>query len=110
MSAEGPRRCCRDSAATDNAGGQESNSDLIRHARRKLAQHSQLRRLEASFQFIKLGDTLLVRGDVPSYYLKQIIQTLLRDLEGVRQIDNQVKVKSAEGAQRDVLNRTGSCH
>ena len=99
MSAEGPRRCCRDSAATDNAGAQESNSDLIRHARQKLAQHSQLRRLVASFQFIELGETLVVRGDVPSFYLKQMIQTALRDLKGVRRIDNQVKVNRAAGAQ-----------
>jgi hypothetical protein len=99
MSAEGPRRCCRDSAATDNTGAQESNSDLIRQARKRLAQHSQLHRLEVSFQFIELGDTLVVRGDVPSFYLKQVIQTVLRDLEGVRQIDNQVTVKRAAGAQ-----------
>jgi hypothetical protein len=99
MSAEGPRRCCGDSAATDSAIVQESNSDLIRHARQKLAQHSQLRRLKESFQIIILGDTLEVRGDVPSFYLKQMIQTVLRDLEGVRRIDNQVKVNRAAGAQ-----------
>lgn len=99
MSAEGPRRCCRDCAAKDNAGGQESNSELIRHTRQMLAQHSQLRRLEASFQFIELDETLIVRGDVPSFYLKQMIQTVLRDLEGVRRVDNQVEVRRAKGAK-----------
>ena len=64
-----------------------------------LAQHSQLRGLEASFQFIELGETLVVRGDVPSFYLKQMIQTVLRDLKGVRRIDNQVEAKKAKGAQ-----------
>jgi len=40
---------------------------------------------------------LTVRGRVPSFYLKQIVQTRLRDLDGVKQIDNQVDVVSATG-------------
>ena len=38
------------------------------------------------------GDVLVLRGRVPSFYLKQVLQTLLRDVEGVRHIDNQVSV------------------
>ena len=72
---------------------------MIHRARQMLAQYSQLRGLEASFQFIELGETLVVRGDVPSFYLKQMIQTILRELRGVCQIDNQVEVKKAKGAQ-----------
>ena len=40
---------------------------------------------------------LTVRGRVPTFYLKQIVQTRLRDLDGVKQIDNQVDVVSATG-------------
>lgn len=48
-----------------------------------------------SFQFN--NGVLTVRGRVPTFYLKQIIQTRLRDLEGVTQVDNQVDVVSATG-------------
>ena len=40
---------------------------------------------------------LTMRGRLPSFHLKQILQTLLRDLEGVEQIDNQTDVVSATG-------------
>ena len=36
---------------------------------------------------------LTLRGQLPSFYLKQLLQTLLRDVEGVAQINNQVDVK-----------------
>jgi hypothetical protein len=35
---------------------------------------------------------LVVRGSVPTYYLKQLVQTALKGLEGVRRIENQVEV------------------
>ncbi len=35
---------------------------------------------------------LTLRGEVPSFYVKQILQTRLRDIDGVSQIDNQVEV------------------
>jgi hypothetical protein len=40
---------------------------------------------------------LTVRGCVPTFYLKQVLQTWLRDLDNVRQLDNQVDVVSATG-------------
>ena len=36
---------------------------------------------------------LTLRGQLPSFYLKQLLQTLLRDVEGVVQVNNQVDVK-----------------
>ncbi len=38
------------------------------------------------------GDTLVLTGKVPSYYLKQLLQESVRHLKGVRHIDNQVVV------------------
>jgi hypothetical protein len=35
---------------------------------------------------------LVVRGTVPTYFLKQVLQNVLMDVEGVRLIDNQVSV------------------
>ena len=40
---------------------------------------------------------LTLRGRLPTFYLKQILQSFLRDLAGVEQIDNQVDVVSATG-------------
>jgi hypothetical protein len=37
---------------------------------------------------------LTLRGCLPSYYLKQIAQTTVFGLEGVRRIDNQIEVVS----------------
>ena len=38
---------------------------------------------------------LTLRGRLPSFYLKQVLQTLLLDLEGVTRIDNRVEVANA---------------
>jgi len=40
---------------------------------------------------------LTLRGCVPTYYLKQVLQTRLLDLEGVDQIHNHVDVVNASG-------------
>jgi len=40
---------------------------------------------------------LVLLGRLPSFYLKQVLQTVLRGLPGVKQIDNRVDVISSEG-------------
>ena len=40
---------------------------------------------------------LTLRGSAPSFYLKQVLQSILRDVPGVRRIDNRVDVVSAAG-------------
>lgn len=55
---------------------------------------------EAAFRFSRCvsceyqEDCLVLRGQVPSYYLKQIAQTVVAKLPGVKQIDNQIQVFS----------------
>jgi osmotically-inducible protein OsmY len=41
-----------------------------------------------------LDGRLILRGCVPSYYLKQIAQQAVASLEGVERIDNQIEVIS----------------
>jgi hypothetical protein len=48
-----------------------------------------------SLQFA--SGVLTVRGRLPTFYLKQMVQNRLRDIDGVREIDNQVDVVSATG-------------
>jgi hypothetical protein len=45
-----------------------------------------------SFEFEFDGRVLIIRGAVPTYHLKQLIQTALMRLNGVEQLDNQVSV------------------
>ena len=40
---------------------------------------------------------LTLQGRVPSFYLKQVLQTTLKGIPGVRRIDNRVDVVSAAG-------------
>lgn len=40
---------------------------------------------------------LTLRGSVPSFYLKQVLQSILKDTPGVARIDNRVDVVSAAG-------------
>jgi|GEM_PF-1660772 len=43
------------------------------------------------------GHTLVLTGRLPSFYLKQMLQESLRDLEGVAKIDNRVDVVCCDG-------------
>jgi hypothetical protein len=45
---------------------------------------------------LKAG-VLRLEGTVGSSYLKQVLQTFFKDLEGVEQIDNQVDVVNSQG-------------
>ncbi len=47
------------------------------------------------FQF--LDGVLTLRGTIPTFHLKQMLQTSLRNLEGVKRIDNQVDVSGVTG-------------
>lgn len=40
------------------------------------------------------GDVLSLRGCVPSYFLKQVAQTIAGDTAGIRRVDNQIQVLS----------------
>lgn len=61
-----------------------------------LESHPHFRGRARNFELSCDGNVLVVRGAVPSYYLKQVLQTALKDVEGLRRIDNQVSVRSVE--------------
>ena len=66
-------------------------------ARRRLAEACSYAFCFNQVTFRYVQGVLILRGRVPSFYLKQVLLTLLRDLEGVEHIDNQVEVISATG-------------
>lgn len=73
------------------------NFNLEHRACAKVEQDSHFCGRADRFQFQQRGDVLIVRGTVPSFYLKQVLQTVLKDLDGVRRIDNQVDVICCDG-------------
>jgi hypothetical protein len=62
-----------------------------------IASHCSFRGRARAFEFEQKGEILTIRGCVPSFYLKQILQGLLKNLEGVERIDNQVEVINPHG-------------
>jgi hypothetical protein len=44
------------------------------------------------FEFECSENVLVIRGCVPTFYLKQLLQDALKQLEGVQRIDNHVDV------------------
>ncbi|MEX2306032.1 MAG: hypothetical protein WD738_00465 [Pirellulales bacterium] len=58
--------------------------------------HTHFRGRAARFEFVCREDVLIVRGAVPTFYLKQLLQSVLKDVDGVRVIDNQVTVAMME--------------
>jgi hypothetical protein len=76
----------------------ESDARIIeQRAQELLARHSHLRARASTFEFQYYETVLVVRGCVPSFYLKQLLQTVLKELEGIGTLDNQVAVVSSEG-------------
>lgn len=71
--------------------------DLGRAAYEKVATHCHFRGRVDDFQFVQEDNVLIVRGRVPSFYLKQVLQTALMKVEGIRRIDNQVDVVCCNG-------------
>ena len=59
--------------------------------------HCHFHRRASRFEFQCEENILIVRGSVPTFYLKQLLQCALRDLDGVLAIDNQVQVVSSQG-------------
>jgi hypothetical protein len=65
-------------------------------ARVLLESHAHFRGRAKMFEFDYCAGMLTVRGAVPSYYLKQMLQCALSNLEGVRVVENNVTVMSVE--------------
>jgi hypothetical protein len=82
-----------------NPRGLSDAAKVVTCARRCLEEHTHFRGRVAQFEITyRLDDeTLVVRGFVPSFYLKQMLQTALRQIDGVYAVDNQVEVVSLDG-------------
>jgi hypothetical protein len=77
--------------------GQRGSAQIIQCARAMLDGHAHFRGRSDRFKFSCADDVLIVKGSVPSFYLKQLLQSVLKGIEGVRVIENQVQVISEAG-------------
>lgn len=66
-------------------------------ARDVISNHPHFRGRADDFQFEQREGCLIIAGTVPTFYLKQLLQDALKQLHGVRQIDNRVTVVSPDG-------------
>ena len=74
-----------------------SDEKIIAQATSDLAEQVHFRRHLDEIRIECSQGVLSVQGRLPSYYLKQLLQTVLRDVPGVERINNQVSVVSSNG-------------
>ena len=82
-------------AVTLGGGAQRPSVELL--ARRRLAEKCTYACCFNQITFSYSQGILTLEGRLPSFYLKQVLQTLLRDLDGVARINNRVDVVSSTG-------------
>jgi len=58
----------------------------------RLEEHPYFRGRSSAFQLEFSQGKIILSGRVPSFYLKQLLQEALRDIDGVEMIDNRVDV------------------
>ncbi|MEX0641528.1 MAG: BON domain-containing protein [Pirellulales bacterium] len=82
------------------------SAEIEQRARELLDTHSHFLGRSRQIEFACRDEVLIVRGMVPTFYLKQMLQTVLKELEGVRLVQNQVTVISSGGFS-DMRERVG---
>jgi len=65
--------------------------------RTELDGHCHFRGRVDGFRFEHRDGVLTVRGRVPTFYLKQLLQTILKRVDGVQRVNNQVDVVCCDG-------------
>lgn len=76
--------------------------DLRMAAIQALEAHSHFRGRTRHIRIENHAGHVVLHGVVPSFYLKQVLQTIIRGVEGVRRIDNQVDVRSPQLMMKSV--------
>jgi hypothetical protein len=71
---------------------QSGSSAIVLRAEDLVAQHPHFRGRTGQFDFECADGVLIVRGRVPTYYLKQLLQSTLQQLDDVCRLDCRVDV------------------
>ncbi len=78
-------------------GALTEDSQVVLHARDLISRHAPFSGRADCFEFECSKNVLVIRGRVPTYYLKQLLQDALKQLEGISSIDNRVEVVANGG-------------
>ena len=70
----------------------KTTDEIVREARGRLEQNELFRGRTGLIQIDERKGTLILRGRLPSYHLKQVLQATMHDIDGIIEIDNQVDV------------------
>lgn len=70
---------------------------IAEHARDVLSHHPHFVGRADSFKFEFAEDRLIVSGQVPTFYLKQLLQAALKGFGEIGRIDNRVVVIASDG-------------
>ncbi|NOY42997.1 MAG: BON domain-containing protein [Planctomycetes bacterium] len=86
----------------------DAGTDLVGLARDELSHHDHFRYHSNSIAIESQDGRLVITGRLPSFYLKQVLQTVLRALPEVQQIDNRIDVVSCHGlsSTQDSIHRS----
>jgi len=87
----------RQTASTASKRKEQVCTDAERQASEILSHNSHFRGRTKTFSFRQYDDVLTVHGSVPTYYLKQLLRSLLKNVKGIRHIDDQVDVVASSG-------------
>jgi hypothetical protein len=79
-------------AAMEHDGMDSPGTELVLLVRARLEQHPRFRGRSSLFTIELVGETIVMTGRFPSFYLKQLLQEVIRVMPGVVSIDNQVHV------------------
>lgn len=75
----------------------DADACLVDLARDELSHHDHFRYRANSITLESHDGRLVITGRLPSFYLKQVLQTVLRTLPEVQKIDNRIDVVSCHG-------------
>lgn len=84
-------------ASSRDSGSTCPDKRIIQRALAELEEHFHFRRHLQGIELNSRSGELCIRGNLPSYYLKQLLQTILREIPGVTRINNQIAVVSSTG-------------
>jgi hypothetical protein len=85
------------SPADTLAGRNEKSAGVQRNAERAIGSHPHFRGRTNSICVECHQEALIVTGRMPSFYLKQLLQEVLRHVDGIEKIDNRVDVVCCDG-------------
>jgi hypothetical protein len=75
----------------------DATTTVVKCALCRLEEHPCFRGRSGAIELEFRRGTIILRGRVPSFYLKQLLQEAMRDIDGVEVIDNRVDVVCSNG-------------